>query len=89
MDTCDVVLGNSSSGLIEAPVLGRRTINFGSRQDGRIKPPSVADAHTTNEIVCYLTKLFTESGNNTRVERSSLFGQGDTSKLIYKSLKRL
>ena len=89
IDICDVVLGNSSSGLIEAPVLGRRTINFGSRQDGRIKPPSVVDVHTTNEIVCYLTTLFTGSGTNTRVERSSLFGQGNASKLIYKSLKKI
>ncbi len=39
----DVVIGNSSSGIIEAPALGTPTVNVGTRQDGRIKPPSVID----------------------------------------------
>lgn len=41
--TCRVVLGNSSSGIIEAPFLGTPTINIGGRQDGRPRSPSVID----------------------------------------------
>jgi UDP-hydrolysing UDP-N-acetyl-D-glucosamine 2-epimerase len=40
---CDVIVGNSSSGIIEAPLLGTPTVNVGSRQDGRPRAPSVID----------------------------------------------
>lgn len=39
----DVVVGNSSSGLIEAPAAGTPTVNIGGRQDGRLRAPSVID----------------------------------------------
>jgi UDP-hydrolysing UDP-N-acetyl-D-glucosamine 2-epimerase len=39
----DLVIGNSSSGIVEAPSLGTPTINVGSRQDGRMKAASVID----------------------------------------------
>jgi len=40
----DIVAGNSSSGIIEAPSFGIPTVNVGSRQKGRIKAESVIDA---------------------------------------------
>jgi UDP-N-acetylglucosamine 2-epimerase len=36
-----VVIGNSSSGIIEAPTFGVPTVDIGDRQKGRIKPSSV------------------------------------------------
>jgi UDP-hydrolysing UDP-N-acetyl-D-glucosamine 2-epimerase len=39
----DGVVGNSSSGLIEAPALGVGTLNIGTRQDGRLRASSVID----------------------------------------------
>lgn len=39
----DAVVGNSSSGIIEAPSLHTPTVNIGLRQSGRVKPPSVVD----------------------------------------------
>ena len=36
-----VVVGNSSSGIIEAPALGKPTVNIGTRQKGRINADSV------------------------------------------------
>lgn len=39
----DGVVGNSSSGLIEAPAFGTGTVNIGARQDGRLRAPSVID----------------------------------------------
>ncbi len=47
MQYCDFVLGNSSSGLSEAPIINIPTINFGSRQEGRIKAKSVFDSRPT------------------------------------------
>jgi UDP-N-acetylglucosamine 2-epimerase (non-hydrolysing) len=37
----DAVVGNSSSGLLEAPTLGVPTVDIGSRQQGRLRAPSV------------------------------------------------
>lgn len=39
----DVVVGNSSSGILEAPALGTPVVNVGNRQRGRIRPASVID----------------------------------------------
>lgn len=39
----DAVIGNSSSGLIEAPALGIPTVNIGDRQKGRLRCASVID----------------------------------------------
>lgn len=38
-----VIVGNSSSGVIEAPSLKKPTVNVGPRQDGRLRAPSVID----------------------------------------------
>lgn len=37
----DAVVGNSSSGLLEAPAIGVPTVDIGSRQQGRLRAPSV------------------------------------------------
>jgi UDP-hydrolysing UDP-N-acetyl-D-glucosamine 2-epimerase len=46
---CDAVVGNSSSGLAEAPSVGTPTVDVGLRQAGRLAGPSVlhADASPT------------------------------------------
>jgi len=40
---CDVVVGNSSSGLLEAPAFRKPTVNIGDRQAGRLQAASVID----------------------------------------------
>lgn len=44
MRHASAIIGNSSSGVIEAPSLGIPTINIGSRQKGRIKAISIVDS---------------------------------------------
>ena len=57
MNYVSLVLGNSSSGIIEAPSLGVPTINLGDRQAGRIKPPSVIDCDFyESEVQASITK---------------------------------
>lgn len=41
---CGAVVGNSSSGIIEAPSLRVPTVNIGARQKGRLRSPSVIDS---------------------------------------------
>lgn len=38
---CEFVMGNSSSGILEAPYFGKPVINLGDRQKGRVAPASV------------------------------------------------
>ena len=57
LSICDLVIGNSSSGIIEAPSFKTPTINIGNRQKGRIKPRSVIDVDTnTNDIILAIQK---------------------------------
>lgn len=61
MNLVDGVVGNSSSGLIEAPSLRRGTINIGSRQDGRMKAASVIDCQPLREeIIKALQRLYSD-----------------------------
>ena len=49
---CEMVIGNSSSGILEAPSLHIPTVNIGDRQAGRIKGRRVIDCGwTVAEIV--------------------------------------
>lgn len=45
------LVGNSSSGLIEAPSLGAYTVNVGHRQDGRVRGESVIDVPCESDAI--------------------------------------
>jgi GDP/UDP-N,N'-diacetylbacillosamine 2-epimerase (hydrolysing) len=47
MAAADAVVGNSSSGILEAPSLKIATLNIGDRQRGRLRAASVVDCGTT------------------------------------------
>jgi GDP/UDP-N,N'-diacetylbacillosamine 2-epimerase (hydrolysing) len=56
----DGVIGNSSSGLLEAPTFKIGTINIGDRQRGRLTCSSVINCSATrNDINVAIKKLFT------------------------------
>jgi UDP-hydrolysing UDP-N-acetyl-D-glucosamine 2-epimerase len=79
----DVVIGNSSSGIVEAPSVKTATLNVGNRQDGRLKAPSIIDVD--GSLASIRSALsFTFSIEMERVMRSltSPFGiAGATSKI--------
>ncbi len=61
MQYVGAVIGNSSSGLLEAPSFGIPTINIGSRQAGRIRATSVIDcAPTVDELDHALSQAFSK-----------------------------
>ena len=47
----DLIIGNSSSGLLEAPSFKIGTINIGDRQNGRLKAQSVVDCLTDKKNI--------------------------------------
>lgn len=51
MKAASVVIGNSSSGIIEAPSFGVPTVNIGTRQKGRVRADSVIDCLPTHEAI--------------------------------------
>ena len=51
LTACDAVVGNSSSGVIEAPAAGVPSVNVGDRQAGRLKPSSVIDSANTPDAL--------------------------------------
>lgn len=52
LEHCDLVLGNSSSGLAEAPSFGIPTVNIGDRQARRVRAASVIDCAPEAEAIC-------------------------------------
>lgn len=51
MKQASVVVGNSSSGILEAPVMKVPTVNIGTRQQGRLRYPSVIDCGEEKENI--------------------------------------
>ncbi|PCJ20679.1 MAG: UDP-N-acetylglucosamine 2-epimerase (hydrolyzing) [Candidatus Cloacimonadota bacterium] len=54
------VVGNSSSGIIEAPSFGIKTLNIGNRQSGRIRASSVSDCNRELESIKKELKKFVD-----------------------------
>src|SRR5690606_9308736 len=48
---CDAIVGNSSSGIVEAPSLHTATINIGDRQKGRIQADSIINVSCAEEAI--------------------------------------
>ncbi len=51
LSLAEVVVGNSSSGIIEAPALGVPTVNVGRRQDGRVRASSIIDVDGNRDAI--------------------------------------
>ena len=57
MNNVDLMMGNSSSGLIEFPYYGKPTLNIGDRQRGRFRHPSVIDCDVSLSDIVDKIKL--------------------------------
>lgn len=85
---CELVIGNSSSGLLEVPFLRKPTINIGIRQQGRLKAKSVIDCDFTElSIIEAMNKGLSNSFNEQIQNMEMLYGEGNTSEQIVNVLK--
>lgn len=83
MKYVDAVVGNSSSGILEAPSFKIGTINIGDRQRGRIRATSVIDCDPTiGGISKAIDILYTDTFQNSLDNVLSPFGDGGTAKKI-------
>ena len=79
----DGVMGNSSSGLAEAPTFKIGTINIGDRQKGRLKAKSVIDCQPTKEsIKKAVERLYSEDFLNMLPTIENPYGEGAGSEKI-------
>ena len=84
----DAVVGNSSSGLTEAPSFKIGTINIGDRQKGRIKASSVIDCEPKKKsITKAFTKLYSRDFISTLKTSINLYGDGHSSQKIIDKIK--
>ncbi len=85
-----MVIGNSSSGLIEVPSFGIPTVNIGDRQEGRIKAKSVIDCEPVREsIFAAMKKAETEAFRNICKASCNPYGDGHTSDKVIKAIKEM
>ncbi|NQT06203.1 MAG: UDP-N-acetylglucosamine 2-epimerase (hydrolyzing) [Candidatus Omnitrophica bacterium] len=88
MQFVDAVVGNSSSGIIEAPSFKIGTVNIGDRQKGRIRTESIIDCSPRKEdIKKAIRKLYTPEFQKTLKRIKSPYGDGSASKRIAKIIK--
>ena len=85
----DGVVGNSSSGLLEAPTFKIGTINIGDRQKGRLKAKSVIDCKATKDSIKKAIKiLYSKDFQNILPSVVNPYGKGDATDKIIKVLRQ-
>ena len=88
MAHCAFVLGNSSSGMTEAPTLRIPTVNVGDRQKGRIRSPSVIDVPCeTSAILSALHRAESPTFAKAVADQPHPFGTGDATERIVAVLR--
>ncbi len=86
----DAMVGNSSSGLAEAPSFKIATINIGDRQKGRIKVDSVIDCEPVKlSISKAFEKLYTQEFQDILQTTRNPYGEGCASKKIIEEIKKI
>jgi GDP/UDP-N,N'-diacetylbacillosamine 2-epimerase (hydrolysing) len=86
----DACVGNSSSGLAEAPTFKIATINIGDRQRGRLKADSVIDCEPNKEsILTAIRKLYSKEFQNKLKDVKNPYGEGGATEKIKKILKEV
>lgn len=80
----NLIIGNSSSGIMEAPIFGIPTINLGNRQNNRSKSKTIYNTEFNQaKIIKIINYCFK---NRLKHKRSKEFGEGKSFKLFERAL---
>lgn len=85
MKNAACVVGNSSSGILETPILGIPTINIGNRQKGRHISPNVINCERDTDSINKAIHTGLKHGLYTS---DTYFGDGFSSERIYNQIKK-
>lgn len=87
MAACDAVVGNSSSGIIEAPSFGIPTVDIGDRQAGRIRAASVIHAEPQRGIIARaIEQALSPASQLAAKSRVNPYGDGHAAEQIVRVL---
>ncbi len=90
MSLCDAVVGNSSSGLLEAPTLKKGTINIGNRQHGRQQADSIISCRPNREdIKAAICRLYSPDFQAILSKVRNPYGDGGASDRVLAVIKQL
>lgn len=85
----EFVIGNSSSGIIEAPSIGIPTVNIGNRQKGRLRAESVIDCKTVEKEIITAIKLARTAKMKEKAKNvKNPYEKANTSKSICSIIKK-
>ncbi|MCL2829472.1 MAG: UDP-N-acetylglucosamine 2-epimerase [Betaproteobacteria bacterium] len=83
----DAMIGNSSSGLTEAPALKRPSVNIGDRQKGRLRAASVIDCgEDAASIRAAISRALSPEFRAQAASATPVYGQGNASRRIRETL---
>jgi len=87
----DVMVGNSSSGIIEAPSFKTPVVNIGSRQQGRERAENVIDVdHDKKEILSAVKKALYDDDFKEKIKRcKNPYGNGHAGEKIVEILSKI
>lgn len=80
------IIGNSSSGIMEAPYYGIPTIDLGNRQLNRVKLNSVINLSLNQKKITKYINFF--SNKKQKYKKTSFFGKGNSSKKFIQILNK-
>ncbi|WP_318484952.1 UDP-N-acetylglucosamine 2-epimerase [Photobacterium leiognathi] len=84
----DAVVGNSSSGIVEAPSFKVATVNIGNRQKGRVRAESIIDIDVNaDQLVSSINTINTPEFKATLKKIVNPYGQGNSSRQVIDILK--
>ena len=89
MSYADAVVGNSSSGIIEAPFLKVPTVNIGERQRKRLKAESIIDCKENEYSIVLAIRKALSAGFKKNLDKiESVYGHGNTAIEVKNTLKK-
>ena len=91
MNVASVIIGNSSSGIIEAPTFKLPTINIGRRQRGRLQAKNVINVkdHNKKDIEIAIGKALTNDFKKSLKDLVNPYGEGHSSEKIINILETI
>jgi UDP-hydrolysing UDP-N-acetyl-D-glucosamine 2-epimerase len=85
----DAVVGNSSSGIVEAPAAGVPSINIGDRQSGRLRAASIVDCPANPAAIGAALRTILEGRFRIDPNEQPPYGRGGASEKIAGTLRRI
>lgn len=90
LNLVDGILGNSSSGILEAPTFNKTTINIGDRQKGRLRAKSILDVPAKSKSINEAIKrMYNLKFKKNKYKNTNPYGSGGASNKAIKILKKI